>query len=113
MVYCSHCGAQISEDALFCSKCGTRTVVGMKAGAATSSEEMREILIRMSREMENAFHLAAKNVQDAFETAKKNVHKTVTNEATVCPNCSKKNSTDATYCHKCGKKIEPSTAPTN
>jgi uncharacterized membrane protein YvbJ len=112
MVYCSHCGNQISDDAYFCPKCGTRTQAGINAGAAESSDEMRETLIRLSKEMEKAFIIAARNVQDAFDTAKKNVQKTMVKEVIVCPNCNEKNPTNASYCHKCGTKLKPQTTST-
>lgn len=113
MVYCSHCGAQISDDDLFCPRCGTRTLAGAKAGAATSSDEMRETLSRMSREMEKAFNIAAKNIQEAFETARRNVQKSMVKEVVVCPNCGEKNPTNAVYCHKCGRKLQPEGTVTN
>ncbi len=112
MVYCSHCGAQISDDVYFCPKCGTRTPAGMKAGAAESSDEMRETLGRMSREMEKAFSIAARNIQEAFDSAKKNVQKTMVKEVIVCPNCSEKNPANAVYCHKCGRKLQSETTTT-
>jgi uncharacterized membrane protein YvbJ len=105
MSYCSHCGAQILDDSFFCSKCGTRTVAGVKAGVGFSSDEIREVFIRMSKEMETAFHIVAKNVQDAFETARKNVQKPTGTEGMECPNCAEKNPANVIYCYKCGKKF--------
>jgi len=112
MVYCSHCGTQISDDVYFCPKCGTRTQAGIKAGATESSDEMRETLVRLSKEMEKAFSIAARNVQEAFDSARKNVQKTMVKEVIVCPNCSEKNPTNAAYCHKCGTKLQPQTTTT-
>ena len=105
MVYCSHCGTKILDEDYFCAKCGTRTQAGMKAGAAESSDEMRETLVRMSREMEKAFNIAARSIQEAFDSAKKNVQKTMVKEVIVCPVCGEKNPANASYCNKCGNML--------
>jgi ribosomal protein L40E len=105
--YCSKCGAKISDDALFCSRCGTRTIAGIKAGTSAPPDELHEALTRMSKDMEKAFNIAAKNIQEAFETARKNVQKTLIKEVIVCPKCSEKNSSNSSYCNKCGSKLYP------
>jgi len=105
MAYCSNCGEKLPEDALFCPKCGTRTAKGVKAKAASPSDEMKEAFNRMSQEMEKAFNIAAKEMQAAFQTARRNIQKTLYKEAVVCPNCGAKNLGNAVYCFKCGKKL--------
>jgi ribosomal protein L40E len=88
------------------------TQAGVKAGAAESSDEMRETLARLGREMEKAFIIAARNIQEAFETAKKNVQKNMVKEVIVCSNCGEKNPAYASYCYKCGNKLKPEAAAT-
>lgn len=110
MVYCSHCGEKIADGAYFCPKCGTRTLAGMQAGAEASSDEMRETLVRLGREMEKAFNIAAKNVAEAFDTARRNIQKSVGKEVIVCLDCGEKSSGNAVYCSKCGKQLQPKEA---
>jgi predicted amidophosphoribosyltransferase len=106
MAYCSNCGEKLPKDALFCPKCGTKTVKGVESNAATPSDETREAFTRMSQEMEKAFNIAAKEIQEAFQTARSNVQKTLYKEPVACPNCREKNPSSAVYCFKCGKKLQ-------
>ncbi|MCW4005644.1 MAG: zinc-ribbon domain-containing protein [Candidatus Bathyarchaeota archaeon] len=103
MAYCSACGVQLPEDALFCPKCGKK-VTPTPENTATPSDEMREALTKMSAEMEKAFNIAAKQIQDAFKTAKENVQKNI-KEPQICPNCQQKNLSTALYCAKCGQRL--------
>ncbi len=105
--YCSKCGAKISDAPLFFSRCGARTIAGIKAGTSAPADELHEALARMSKNIEKAFNIAAKNIQEAFETARKNVQKTLIKEVIVCPKCSEKNSSTSRYCNKCGSKPYP------
>lgn len=113
MVYCHNCGEKIPDDALFCPKCGTKTVKGAQANTATPSDDMREAFTKMSVEMEKAFKIAAKEVENAFREARSNIQKTVYKESVVCSNCGQKNSAGATFCFNCGKKLisEPASKP--
>lgn len=106
MEYCSNCGEKLTKDALFCPKCGTKTVQGVATNAAAPSDEMREALTKMSQEMEKAFNIAAKEIQAAFQTARSNIQKTLYKEPVVCPNCGEKNPNSSLYCFKCGKKLQ-------
>ena len=90
MAYCSNCGEKLSKDALFCPKCGIKTVKGTESNAAAPSDEMREAFTRMSQEMEKAFSIAAKEIQEAFQTARSNIQKTLYKEPVACPNCGEK-----------------------
>jgi ribosomal protein L40E len=105
MTYCHNCGEKLPKDALFCSKCGTKTIQGVNANAVTPSDELREAFNKMSREMEKAFNLAAKEVQEAFQTARSNIQKSMYKEPVVCPNCGEKNPALSVYCFKCGTKL--------
>jgi uncharacterized membrane protein YvbJ len=106
MVYCSNCGEKLSEDALFCPKCGTKTIKGVEAGASTISDELKETFTKMSKELEKAFSVAAKEINAAFQTASVNIKKSLQKEPVACPNCGEKNPSDATFCYKCGKRIK-------
>ena len=110
MAYCSNCGKKLPKDALFCPKCGIKTVKGTETNAAAPSDEMREAFTRMSQEMEKAFSIAAKEIQEAFQTARNNIQKSLSKEAVVCPNCGEKNLSSAVYCFRCGKKLQPEQA---
>jgi uncharacterized membrane protein YvbJ len=105
MAYCHSCGEKLPSGALFCPKCGAKTIAGAEANAATPSEEVREAFNRMSVEMEKAFNIAVREMQQAFQTAKGNVEKAVYKELIVCPNCGEKNSSAAAFCFKCGTKL--------
>jgi uncharacterized membrane protein YvbJ len=105
-VYCSNCGEKLSEDALFCPKCGIKTIKGVEAGASTISDELKETFTKMSKELEKAFSVAAKEINAAFQTASVNIKKSLQKEPAVCPNCGEKNPSDATFCYKCGKRIK-------
>jgi len=108
MAYCSNCGEKLPDDALFCPKCGTKTVKGAETNVSgpTVQDEMKEAFAKMSRELEKAFSVAAKEINAAFQTASENVQKSLKKEKIVCPNCGEKNPNDAVFCYNCGKKIK-------
>ena len=110
MAYCSHCGKDLPEGALFCPNCGAKTLEGVKAKAASPSDEVREAFNKASVELEKAFNIAAKEIQEAFKTARGNIQKNFYKEPIVCPNCGEKNPSNAEYCVKCGTKL-PSSQP--
>jgi uncharacterized membrane protein YvbJ len=110
MAYCHSCGEKLPKEALFCPKCGTKTIVGVEANAASPSDEVKEAFNKMSLEMEKAFNVAVKEMQQAFQTAKSNVEKTFYKEMIVCPNCGEKNTSGAVYCFKCGTKLSTPSA---
>jgi predicted amidophosphoribosyltransferase len=106
MAYCSNCGEKLSEDALFCPKCGTKTAKGAEANVSGPSDDLKEAFNKMSRELEKAFAVAAKEINAAFQTASDNIQKSLKKEKIVCPNCSEKNPNNAVYCYNCGKKLK-------
>jgi uncharacterized membrane protein YvbJ len=108
MVYCHNCGEKLPENALFCPKCGTKTVQGMQASATSPSDDLRDAFNRMSQEMEKAFGMAAKELQEAFQIARNNIQKTIYGAPISCPNCGGKNPASSTYCTKCGKNLSSS-----
>ncbi len=103
MVYCSHCGEKISDDAYFCPKCGNKTAAGVKAKVGTPSEEIREAFNKISIELEKAFNVAAKEIHEAF--ARSNIQKAADKESIACADCGEINLGSAAYCRKCGKKL--------
>jgi uncharacterized membrane protein YvbJ len=106
MAYCSNCGEKLSEDTLFCPKCGTKTIKGVETTALTISDELKETFTKMSQELEKAFSVATKEINAAFQTASGNIKKSLQKEPVACPNCGEKNPSDATFCYKCGKRIK-------
>jgi ribosomal protein L40E len=105
MMYCSNCGEKLPEDALFCPKCGTKTLKGTEANVQNSSDELKEAVAKMSRELEKAFAVAAKEINAAFQTASENIQKSLKKEKIVCPSCGEENPNNAVYCYNCGKKL--------
>jgi uncharacterized membrane protein YvbJ len=108
MVYCSSCGEKISDDALFCPNCGTKTLKGMEK-TVVSSEEIRKTFNKIEKEFEKALATAAEEIQAAFKKARDNVQKSTTQQAVNCPNCGQKNSENAVYCFNCGQNLEAET----
>lgn len=106
MAYCSNCGEKIPEDALFCPKCGTKTMKGVETNVPGPSDELKAAFAKMSRELEKAFSVAAKEINAAFQTASESVQKSLRKEQVVCSSCGEKNPSNTVFCYKCGKKIK-------
>ncbi len=106
MVFCSKCGEKLAEDANFCLKCGARTKKGVDAGVNAFSEDWREGLHTMERELEKAFSTASKEIEKAFKTARENIQKATHGDTVTCSNCGQSNPEGASFCHKCGKKLD-------
>ena len=87
MLYCSNCGEKLSEDALFCPKCGTKTAKGVESNVPGPSDELKAAFAKMSVELEKAFSVAAKEINAAFQTASENIQKSVREEPVVCSIC--------------------------
>jgi ribosomal protein L40E len=115
MAYCSHCGAQIAEDANFCPKCGTKTPAGKTAKVPYPSDEFQDAFYRVGTELERAFTIAAHETHAALKKASENIQQkntTQTSQASqegtvVCQNCGAKNVTGAVFCYSCGKRVGP------
>ena len=105
-MYCSNCGEQLFEDALFCPKCGTRTVKGMEENVPSPKDELREAFAKMGQELDKAFSIAAREINAAFQTASENIQRSMKKEKIVCSSCTAKNPSNAIYCYQCGKKLE-------
>jgi ribosomal protein L40E len=106
MAYCSNCGEKLSEDALFCPKCGTKTVKGVESNVPGPSDEFKAAFAKMSRELEKAFSVAAKEINVAFQTASENIQKSLHKEQVVCSSCGEKNPNDAVFCYNCDKRLK-------
>jgi ribosomal protein L40E len=116
MVYCSHCGALLAEDAYFCPKCGTKTPLGKTSKVSYPSDELQDAFYRVGTELERAFtiaahetHAALKKASDSIQQKSASTQSTQsTQEGTVtCPNCGAKNVAGAVFCSNCGKRIAP------
>jgi predicted amidophosphoribosyltransferase len=107
MAYCSNCGEKLPDTALFCPKCGTRTVKGVETNVPGPSDELKAAFSKMSVELEKAFSVAVKEINAAFQTANANIQRSIKKEKIVCPNCGEKNPNNSVFCYKCGRKIKP------
>ena len=107
MVYCSNCGEKISDDALFCPKCCTKTPNGKASNTPYPSDELRDAFYQIGIELERAFNIAAHETHQAIKRAKGNIQQkpTVPKESFVCPNCGTKNPSGAAFCNNCGTKL--------
>jgi predicted amidophosphoribosyltransferase len=105
MVYCSKCGAKLSEDAYFCSRCGLTTKKGAEAGVSAPMEDLKQEFSRFGQEMEKAFEKAAKEIHEAFKTARENIRQSTRKEVAVCPHCGKESPSGSSFCIHCGKKL--------
>jgi uncharacterized membrane protein YvbJ len=113
MVYCSHCGAQVADDAYFCPKCGTKTAIGKTAKVNYPSDELQDAFYRVGTELERAFTMAAKETHAALKKASDNIQQKTSAQssqaapkgAVGCPHCGAKNFSGAIFCNSCGKKI--------
>jgi ribosomal protein L40E len=106
MVFCTHCGEKLPDEANFCTKCGFRTKHGVETNSPFPTEEWREAFSKIGVEMEKAFQTAAKEVQKAFKTVREDFKEPKTKQTVICKSCSQKNPTDASFCTKCGQKLE-------
>lgn len=110
-MYCSNCGAKIDDEALFCPKCGTKTLKGKEANVSYPSGEIKDAFYRVGIELEKAFTIAAQETRAAIKRARENMQQkpesaTTTQEGTVvCPKCGTKNFSDSIFCHNCGTRI--------
>jgi uncharacterized membrane protein YvbJ len=114
MVYCSHCGNQLADDANFCPRCGTKTALGKTSKVSYPSDEIQDAFYRVGTELERAFTLAAHETHAALKKASDNIQQktssaqasqTAQEGAITCPHCGAKNVAGAIFCHNCGKRI--------
>ncbi len=105
-MYCSNCGEKIPDDALFCQKCGTKTVKGVEANVSGPTEELKEAFAKMGQELDKVFSIAAKEINAAFQTASENIQKSLKKEKITCSSCGKKTLSNATFCYQCGNKLK-------
>lgn len=115
MVYCSNCGERIPDDALFCPKCGTKTLKGKSENATYPADELKDAFYRVGLELERAFTIAAHETHAAIKRASENMQQKSASASTtstdkdmiVCPNCETKNPYGSIFCHNCGTRIAP------
>jgi hypothetical protein len=115
MVYCSNCGEKISDDALFCPKCGTKTPKGKASNVAYPSDELRDAFYKVGVELERAFTLAAQETRQAFKKANENLQQKNSSSSThgtvACSCCGTKNVSGAVFCANCGGKVASTEEP--
>jgi ribosomal protein L40E len=114
MVYCSHCGEKIPDDAYFCPKCGTKTPIGKASNATYPSDELREAFYKVGIELERAFSMAAHETHQAIKKASANMQQenaSTTQGPVVCTSCGTKNVSGAVFCNNCGKRVTPAEEP--
>lgn len=97
LVFCTHCGEELPENAYFCLKCGFRTGKGEEAGVPYP--------VSWEKEVEKALSTATKELEKAFETVKASVQKSVKREPIICQQCGEKNLPSSKFCYKCGKEL--------
>jgi membrane protease subunit (stomatin/prohibitin family) len=110
LVYCSNCGVEIDDDALFCPKCGTKTQAGKAAKATYPADELRDTFYQVGIELERAFTLVAKETSAAFKKVSEEFQKksessqqAASSESSVaCPKCGTKNLSSSIFCSNCG-----------
>ena len=105
-MFCSKCGEELTENALFCPKCGVRTSKGVEEGISTPRDELREGLSNIGQEIEKAFSIAAREIDESFKTARESIHKSTQRKTRVCPHCGDKNPEYATFCYHCGERLD-------
>ena len=68
MVYCTSCGIELPEGAMFCPKCGRSSNAAPVERMDESVEAIREGLQTAGEEIEKAFSPAAQEIKKAFST---------------------------------------------
>jgi ribosomal protein L40E len=106
MVFCSHCGENLPNDANFCTKCGVRTKHGVEVGVSVPTEDLREAFSRMGVELEKAFQTAGREIQKAFKNVREDFRESRSGQSVTCKSCGEKSPPNAVFCTKCGEKIE-------
>ena len=108
LVYCSHCGEKIADDAYFCPKCGTKTDKGNATKAVYPADELRDAFYQVGIELEKAFNIVARETHSAIQKARENLQqKPAPQKTVVCPKCSTKNPYGSIFCHNCGTRLAP------
>ena len=106
MSYCSRCGEKISDDAYFCSKCGTKTPKGKAANAVYPTDQLTDAFYSVGLELEKALTTAARETHAAIQRAREDLRPKPVQTVT-CPKCTSKNTFGAVYCSSCGTRIAP------
>ena len=105
MVFCVNCGAEIPEKALFCPKCGVKTLKGDEAIVQTPADELKESLSKMGNELDKVFLVASREIQEAFQSARENLKRSFGSEPLVCSECGGTSPKESNFCRKCGSKL--------
>ncbi|HUJ84774.1 MAG TPA: zinc-ribbon domain-containing protein [Candidatus Acidoferrales bacterium] len=108
MVYCTHCGEKMAEDANFCPKCGTKTLKGKTAHAVYPTDQLTDAFYTVGSELERAFNIAARETHAALKKAREDLRQKPAPQPTaVCPKCNTKNPSGAIFCNNCGARMAP------
>jgi ribosomal protein L40E len=113
MAYCSHCGEKLPDDALFCPKCGTKTLKGKASNVTYPSDELQDAFYKVGVELERAFSIAAHETHQAIKKASASMQQKTSSskDTVVCPKCGTKNVSSANFCNNCGAKLASEEKP--
>jgi uncharacterized membrane protein YvbJ len=97
MVYCSRCGDEVPETAMFCLKCGVMTSKGEEAGVSYPWN--------WEKELEKTISNVSTEIEKAFTSVRENVRRTIKKDPIDCLNCGETNRANSKFCYQCGKKM--------
>jgi uncharacterized membrane protein YvbJ len=96
MVYCSRCGEEVAETALFCLQCGVMTSKGEETGVSYPWN--------WEKELEKTISNVSTEIEKAFTSVRENVRRTIKKDPIDCPHCGETNRPNSKFCYRCGKK---------
>ena len=131
MVFCSKCGAELTDDAFFCPQCGARTARGADEGVEPHwRKELDQALQTAFRSLDAGVREARRSLEEVardlgpeLEQAKVGLRDTTEDvgeelrgvaerlkgrrrrEGLHCPSCGARNAETAKFCTEFGKEI--------
>ena len=102
LTFCKKCGEELSDDALFCPKCGIRTPKGRKEKAQPPWEDA---IAEAREEIDKGITTAFEEIQKGLKTAREEIKKATSKETVKCSNCGEVSSAEDIFCWSCGRKL--------